>query len=1401
MPHPVAGESEAALEQLRAQLSPAQLEQVRARLRGPARAPRTDMIPRLAPSTTRPLSFAQRRMWYLERTLQGSPRYTIPLAFDVSGPLDTSALRSACEVVARAHSALRGVFREIDGAAATVSSEGPGVSVETRTVVASEDVDALLHRYAVQPFDLEQGPLLRVVVLTRYRDQHVLLICLHHLVADAWSIDVLFEDLREAYLAARQGRAARLPPQVVEYGDYAAWQASWLAGEEAARQLAFWRTELAVAPLVLDVAPVLARPAVQRGVGAELRRALADEVVRASTDLARAEGATLFMVLLAALAVLLSRHSGHQDIVVGVPVAGRTRTELERVVGLFVNTVPVRVVLHGRPSFRELLRRVRDATLRGYANQDIPFDCLVQQLRPERSAGRTPVVQVLADYQRSTVPVLDELVVTHRQVDTGAAKFDLSFSFVSRADNVIELLLTYDLDLFGEAAVERMAGQFTAVLQAGITGPDRPVDTLDLFPPNEQRLLDSSRGGDREVPHQGVLDRLLDRIGRDHPAGVAVSFAGTQVDDATLHRYSNHLAHRLCEEGVSAESVVGVAAERSTEMVVALLAVLKAGAAFLPLDPEGPPARLAHMVTQAQVSLILAPPGSADRLAAAGPPVHRIDVAALPDSPERSPAVEVDPDALAYVMYTSGSSGTPKGVMVSRRALANRIAWMAAGYPLRDDDAVLHKTPLTFDVSLWELFWPIAVGARLVVAEPGAHRDPRALADLIARERVTVAHFVPSLLRPFLDVVARGGRGQTLRQVFCSGEALTPDLAARLRRALPGVLLHNLYGPTEAAIEVSTWHCSDDDVDSVPIGRPAPNCRLYVLDAGLRQRPVGLPGDLYIGGVQVARGYLGRPDLTATAFLPDPFAAVPARMYRTGDRALVRADGAIEFLGRADRQVKIRGYRVELPEIEAALARCPGVGQVAVVVRDRGDSDRRIVAYLVPDGGGRPVAANELRTQLRESLPAYLLPASFVWCDQLSLTASGKLDYRALPEAGDGAPDGPSAGVELANELERQVAAVLASGLGVAGLGRHDDFFEHGGHSLLALDVVGRLSQELGVDLRPRTFLADPTVAGIARAVASASDTLAAASGVARHDTPPVLVTGAAGMIGTFVVAQLRRLGHPVRLLSRSRTQVPDGDSTDVAVVIGDLADPAALRRAAEGASGLVHLAATFGCADIDIAATAALAEAWGADLPGGFVFVSTVDVYGRPRQVPVTEEHPVDVHYSDYALSKIRGEELLLEQAARHGRNDFTILRPPYVWGPHPYCRWQLRTGAGHALYQAVRERRSLLLPGARELESAAYGHAWVDARELAGVICTSLRDAAGGVLNVVSDHFSWVEFYQLLGELSGQRPDIRYGAPEHDFHHVIRRYSAARLVERLGFVSAYDWRDTLRTVFDPGA
>ncbi len=1039
----------------------------------------------------------------MDQFAPGTAAYTIPMTLRLTGPLDVAALERAIGTVVARHESLRTRFpADEDGRPTAVVEERVEVPLERAEADGERSAIRLVSDAAALPFDLARGPLLRTLLVrvsdgntgdtgdtgdaedaedagnTDARDaeaagdsgntgdsgsaeDHVLLVALHHICGDGWSTDILAEELGACYAGTE------LPEPPVQYGDYALWQRDRPVSEAG---LSYWRSRLAgVVPLELPLDG--RRRGEQTFAGASHGFDMGRDLLEGLTRLARESGTTLYMVLLAAYQVLLGRYARQDDFAVGSPAGGRPRRELEGSIGMFVNVLAMRADLSGDPGFLELLERVRRTTTEAYEHQELPFEQLVGELGIERDVSRSPVFQAvfaLQSYGRREGTRWSGLSAEPVLFEARATRFDLEL-FLTEQPGGMGGLFVYNSDLFDAATVEGMAAQLETLLRAVVAAPAARISELDVLPAGErERVLECAAGPGEPYADGATLGGMFEAQVARTPRAVALEFEDERLTYAELEARANRLAHRLRGLGVGPGVLVAVCAERSVELVVALLGVVKAGGAYVPLDPEYPPERLAFMLADAAVPVLLAqravlgvlPEGLRGADAAGVTTVVLDDPLDGPDTPVEPSATPAD---AAYMIYTSGSTGRPKGVPNTHGGIRNRLGWMQGVYGLTGDDVVVQKTPAGFDVSVWEFFWPLVTGARLVLARPGGHRDAAYLRDLIVDRGVTTAHFVPSMLAAFLEEEGVEACG-SLRRVVCSGEELTAHVAERFFGRLPGTGLFNLYGPTEAAIDVSLWRCRPGDA-TVPIGHPVQNTSLYVLDRHLRPVPFGVPGELHIGGAQVATGYHARPGLTAERFVPDPFGTAGARLYRTGDLVRLRRDGAIEFLGRIDHQVKIRGQRIEPGEIEAVLRGLAGVREAVVTVREDGaPGDRRLVAYVVPaETGTDRLDAAELRRASKVTLPDHMVPSAFVVLDALPLSPNGKLDRRALPAPERRSAEAAGPGAEPRTPVERAIADIWRELLGVESVGADGDFFELGGHSLVAIQAVARMRKALPV--------------------------------------------------------------------------------------------------------------------------------------------------------------------------------------------------------------------------------------------------------------------------------------------------------------------------------------------------
>ena len=1095
--------TEERLERLR-KLSPAKRAMLLKAMR--QEAMRADSSERIAPrpsGSPAPLSFAQQRLWFIDQLMPGTPLYNIPVAMRMSGALDASVLERCIAEVVRRHEVLRTSFGMSDAQPSQVIADSPDTTIRVVDLRAMKNADErenearrLTAEETLRPFDLARGPLWRAALIRLSEEESIMVLTMHHIISDGWSINVLVKEVASLYRAFAAGEPSPLPELSIQYADYAHWQRKWLQGEALQRQVDYWRRQLGGAPPALELPTSRPRPAVQGYRGATFNLLIAAETYQKLKALGKREGATLFMLLLAAFQVLLYRYTGQEDICVGTPVAGRTRAEVEDLIGFFINTLVMRSDLSGDPSFRQLLGRVRASVLEAQAHQDLPFEKLVEELQPQRDLSHSPFFQMMFILQNTphSELALPGLQLSLMKSASQTAKFDLTL-MMSEAGRELVASFEYNTDLYDAATITRFAGHFCRMLEGISANPDALLSDLPLLHDEERRqLLDDWNDTPSEYPRELCLHELFERQTAQTPDVVALVFGDDQLTYAALNERANQLAHHLASLGVRPESPVAICLERSPEMIVALLGVLKTGAAYVPLDPSYPADRLAFMLDDSAASVVIASGPTRDAVRLEGrsvvlldedwPLVSRHDTA----NPRRT----ATPDNLAYVIYTSGSTGQPKGVQIPHRAVVNFLHSMRQEPGLDATDMLVAVTSLSFDIAVLELFLPLTVGARVVLAGRDVAAEGAALKELLARTGATAMQATPVTWRMLLE---SGWTGNDKLKVLCGGEVLGRELASELQR-LDVAGVWNLYGPTETTIWSSVARLRGGGEDGrVSIGRPIGNTQIYILDGRQQPVPVGVSGELYIGGIGVARGYLGKAGMTADYFVPDAFCReAGARLYRTGDLARYLEDGRIEVIGRTDHQVKVRGYRIELGEIETALTAQNGVHQSVVVVREDAPGDRRLVAYVLGE-----VSAADLRRELQKTLPEYMIPSAFVHLEELPLTANGKIDRKGLP-----APDAAATGAETffvapRTATEDVLAGIFSEVLGVTQVGVNDNFFALGGHSLLATKTISRIRKSFRLDIPLRTLFESPTVATLADAVRRSM------TSELKHQPPPLL--------------------------------------------------------------------------------------------------------------------------------------------------------------------------------------------------------------------------------------------------------------------------------------------------------
>lgn len=1052
-----------------------------------------------------PLSYGQRSMWFVHKLAPASAAYTIVYAGRIRGELDVPALERAAQELVDRHPTLRTTYGERDGQPVQfVHPQWPVRIAQHSLGPEKAELDEWIQRETNRPFDLYTGPVLRLTLLERTPDEHVLVLVVHHIAVDFWSIDVILDELRLLYAAERG--AAPLSPPAERYVDHADLQTRMLTGAEGERLWRYWHEQLAGDVPVLQLPTDRPRPAVQTYRGDEHRFTFDETLTAGLKQVGRTVGATPYVTLLAAYATLLHRYSGQDDLVIGSPFACRDRAGVEGLVGYLANPVALRLDLHDDPTFTELLGRVKDTVLGALAHQDYPFPLLVERLAPARDAGRTPLFQVsfaweqarrFSDGPGSNSGGLD-LETNH--IGRGGAPFDVTMEMGEHSGR-LSGALQYNTDLFDASTIDRMAGHFMTLLCGIAANPDARLSQLPLL--TDEESLQQAAWNQTQVTYDAPLclhEMVAATVARI-PNAIAVACGDRELTYAQLDCRADELAQRLARLGVRSDTVVPVLLDRSEDLVVALLGILKAGGAFLPLDPAQPTQRIAAMLADVPNAPVCVTQERHLRHLPSDFTGHRISLD-RPSASSREEAVTSAPLArpsstnLAYVIHTSGSTGRPKGALNTHAGIRNRLLWMQHAYPLTAADRVLHKTPMSFDPAVWEIFWPLIAGARVVVAKPEGHKDAAYLIRTVVEQGVTTMHFVPSMLRRFL-AEPDAGRCSGLRRVFCSGEALPHDARDHFLATLDAEL-YNLYGPTEAAIDVTHFHCERGmSGPLVPIGRPIANIRTHILDAHFQPVPVGVPGQLFIGGVGVGRGYLNRPDATEASFVSDPFTDMPGQLlYRTGDLARYLPDGTIDYLGRLDYQVKIGGFRIEPGEVEAALAKHPAVRENAVVARNDDRGNTLLVAHIVPAGDAAPSTA-EMRRFLLELLPAAMVPAVFHLTESLPLTSSGKVNRRALIAADDQSSFHEPVFVAPRTHTEQVLAEIWCATLGLGHVGVNDDFFALGGASTQSMEVTLR-ANTAGLPLRPESMFVYGTIAELAAEYGPIID-----SDPARTEDPP----------------------------------------------------------------------------------------------------------------------------------------------------------------------------------------------------------------------------------------------------------------------------------------------------------
>ncbi|EEF60006.1 non-ribosomal peptide synthetase [Pedosphaera parvula] len=1041
-----------------------------------------------------PLSFSQKRLWFLDQ-LEPGPHYNDHFHLRIQGPLNPAFLQKSLDEIVRRHEVLRASFVVQNGEPA--QRIAPSLTVALPFVDLSAIPESLrmqeATRIAVEDgkvlFDLGNGPVFRAQLVRLDESDHLLLLTLHHIAIDGWSRGVFLKELTALYEAFNASQPSPLAPLAIQYADFAAWQQQFVQEEALVRQLAYWKQQLTGAPALLEWPTTFPRPAIQSFRGARKPIRIPKATSQGLATLGKQEGCTLFMTLLAAFQVLAGRYTGQEDIVVGSPIANRNRVEIEGLIGYFLNTLVLRTKLSGNPTFREVMSQVREVSLAAYANQDVPYEKLVEELHPARDQSHNPVFQVMFIFQNAPAPALrtKELVISPFEIDAGISKFDLTFNLEESPEGIFGWI-EYATDLFDHAAIDRLIGHYQTLLTTAVREPNLPIAQLPILTPSEkQQLFTEWNDTLTDYPRNICIHQLFEAQAARNPHSMAVICGDSQLTYEQVNKRANQLARHLQSLGVCPGKLVAICVERSAEMVIGLLGILKAGGTYAPLDPALPRERLQFILQDAEASVVLTQSDlvpDLKELFGSGPmsptPVlldSNEGVATYSSENLQSSAAAGD---VAYVIYTSGSTGKPKGVEISHRAVVNFLDSMSREPGLTETDTLLAVTTLSFDIAGLELWLPLTCGAKVVIATREVTLDGKQLASLLDHGGVTIMQATPTTWRLLL---ASGWKGNPGLRILCGGEAWSSELANQLHGKCAS--LWNMYGPTETTI----WSAASkvEPGDEVFIGAPIANTQFYVLDRNLQPVPIGVPGELWIGGEGLARGYLKRPELSLEKFLPNPFTDESgARMYRTGDLVRYRMDGKIEFLGRMDYQVKIRGFRIELGEIELLLTQLPTVVHAVVIAREDTPGDKRLVAYVV----SRDSAASnssELRDYLKSKLPDYMVPSAFVFLPALPLTPNGKIDRQALPAPEQNRPEATSIFLAPRTQVEETIAAIWTKVLRLEKVGVNDSFFDLGGHSLLMVQVHARLCEELKINISIVRLFQYPTIGSLARYLSQAA--------------------------------------------------------------------------------------------------------------------------------------------------------------------------------------------------------------------------------------------------------------------------------------------------------------------------
>ena len=1026
----------------------------------------------------------QRQYWLLDQLVPNNSAYNIVSILEIEPSLNAQLFKQAFDKVLDAHPIYRTVYRlEDDGLYChELSDVKPALKVVDDATLNRKQILDELQSFASEPFSLSEGPLFRASLTKADNGGWFLAMAVHHSVIDMHTRDLLASDISEAYNSLVKAGEVSFSHRENTYQEYATWYRSWLDSDAATREKAFWIAERPKMAEGFNFPYDYPRPSTMSLRGSIVDVKMASSTARKLESFARQQVAQPYLVLLTSYIALLKRYTGEDTITVGIPLTNRNRAEQKDAMGCFMNIVPVSVDIDDEVTFAQLLHKVRTGMLIAHRHQSLPFLQLVDAVNPKRDLSKNLIFQTLFTFQHPMKLTLDAVKATAIGVHPGGAQLDLSMSLWMSEEGV-QGFFEYCTDLIGIDTANRFVDQFYRMVDAAMAKPDVSVSSISLLSPEEEnRIVHQWNDTDHDYPSVDGLHQLLERQVERTPNAIALEMPGQDsLTYETFNRKCNQLAHYLVDNGIASNSRVGVYMVRSFEMVIALHAIEKAGAAYVPLEPEFPPERISQMIEDAEISVVISFSTKPPQLPASTQHIH-IDAisGALADYPASNLAIRHSIEDDAYIIFTSGSTGRPKGVLNHQKGICNRIFWMQEAFKLSEKDVVLQKTPFTFDVSVWEFFWPFMCGAKLVVAPPNAHKDQVALCDLIGEYNITTIHFVPSMLDAFLGS-PRLSETKSLQRIISSGEALSRSLENRCFEKLPHVELHNLYGPTEAAVDVTHWKCTNEETKaSVPIGRAIANTKIYILDSHLNPTPIGVPGELHIGGVQVARGYVNRPELTSERFIPDPFSQNSADyLYKTGDLARFRGDGNIEYIGRMDGQVKLHGLRIELEEIDVSIQEeFPNIKQSLTIV-STGGADSRLVSYVVSANGEKMELA-VLQEHLRKRLPSYMVPEQLIWLNTIPLSVNGKVDRKSLPDPETQFTQ-QAKGEKAGSDTESRICSIWEDLLKLDEVGVERNFFDVGGTSILAAHMVNRLNEAFGNVSSPFIVFQHPTIRELAQ--------------------------------------------------------------------------------------------------------------------------------------------------------------------------------------------------------------------------------------------------------------------------------------------------------------------------------